>query len=120
MGARYSRSACDRETLTTRLESKPIARRRLDRARSIVVVGLADMVLGVELEPELGDEIELGLEIVDMLLLVVHELLEQVAAHVVLDRVAMRRGLLVERPRGHLRRQIAVEHLAHVLPDMQG
>src|SRR6266516_667854 len=82
-----------------------------------VVVGFADVVLSVELETELGDEIELRLEIIDVLFLVVHELLEQVAGDVILDRMAMRGGFLVERPRRHLRRKIAVEHLSDVLPD---
>src|SRR5262249_9254111 len=88
-------------------------------ATSICVIffGLANVMLGVELEPELGDEIELGLEIIDMLFLVVHELLEQVARHVVLDGVAVRCGFLVKGARRHLRRKIAVEHFPHVLSD---
>ena len=55
-----------------------------------------------------------------MLLLVVHEFFEQVARHVVLDRVAMGGGLLVEIARGILGLQVAVEHLFDVLPDVQG
>src|SRR5262249_28541733 len=74
----------------------------------VILFGLANVMLGVELEPELGDEIELGLEIIDMLFLVVHELLEQVARHVVLDGVAVRCGFLVKGARRHLRRKIAV------------
>lgn len=47
---------------------------RIDRRpRSIAaVVELADMVLRVELDTELGDELELRLQEVDVLLLVVH------------------------------------------------
>ena len=65
----------------------------------VIVVGFPHVVLGIKFEPELGDEIELGLEIIDVLFLVVHELLEQVAADVVLDRMTVGRGLLVERAR---------------------
>src|SRR5205814_4992819 len=96
---------------------RPTIRDLRARHPASVVVGLADMMLRVELDAELGDEIELGLEIVDVLFLVVHELLEQVAGDVILDRMAMRRGFLVKRPRRHLRRKIAVEHLSDVLPD---
>ena len=85
----------------------------------VIVVDLADVVLGIELEAELGDEIELGLEKIDVLFLVVHQLLEQVAGDVVLDRVAMGGGLLIERARRHLGREIAVEHLPHVLSDVK-
>ena len=53
------------------------------------------------------------------LFLVLHELLEQVARHVVLDRMAMGRRLLVERARRHLGREIAVEHFLDVLADVQ-
>src|SRR5713226_8966984 len=74
---------------------------------SVLVVGLADVMLGVELDAELGNKTELRLEIVDVLFLVVHELLEQVAADVILDRMAVRRGLLIESARGHFRRQVA-------------
>src|SRR5437868_4423695 len=44
--------------------------------RSVLLVGLADMVLGIELQPELGHQTELGLEEVDVFFLVVHQLLE--------------------------------------------
>ena len=56
----------------------PAGRRRL--------LELADVVLGVELEAELGDQVELRFEEVDVLFLVVHQLLEQVARDVILDR----------------------------------
>src|SRR5262249_53440974 len=60
------------------------------------VVELADVMLGIELEAELAHQIELRLEEVDVLFLVVHQLLEQVAGDVILDRMTMRRRLLVE------------------------
>jgi hypothetical protein len=49
-------------------------------ARSVfaVLAHLADMMLRVELEAELGDKIELGFEEIDVVLLVRHQLLEQV------------------------------------------
>ena len=50
-----------------------------------VPVGLTDMVLGIELEAELRDKIELSLQEVDVFLFVVHQFLEQIARHVVLD-----------------------------------
>src|SRR6202044_3788274 len=85
----------------------------------IVFADLADVMLGVELGAELGDQIKLGLEKIDVMLFVAHQLLEQVARDVILDRVAMGGGLLVERARVHLGAQIAFEDLFHRLPDMQ-
>src|SRR3974390_317072 len=82
-----------------------------------VLFQLSDMVLGVKLKAELGDQIELGLQKVDVLLFIVHQLFEQVAGDVVLDTVAVRRRFLVERARRHFRRKIAVKHLLDVTPD---
>ena len=48
-----------------------------------VLAHLADMVLGVKLKAKLGNEIELGLQEVDMTFLVRHQLLEQVARHII-------------------------------------
>jgi hypothetical protein len=76
-------------------------------------------MLGIELKAKLGDEIELGLQKVDVLLLIVHQLLEQVASHVVLDRVAMSRSFLVKRPRIQFGLQVALDHLLDGLPDME-
>ena len=45
---------------------------------------LADMMLRVELKPEPADEIELRFEEIDVVFLVRHQLLEQVACHIVL------------------------------------
>src|SRR5580704_10152241 len=80
---------------------------------------LADMVLGIELEPELGDKVELGLEKIDVLFLVMHQLLEQVARHVILHAVAMSGGLLVEQARRYFGAEVAIEDLLDVLADMQ-
>src|ERR1700720_624990 len=81
---------------------------------------LADMMLRVELKPEPADEIELRFEEIDVVFLVRHQLLEQVACHIVLRGVAVRRGFLVERAGGNLRRQVAVKHLFDVLTDAEG
>src|SRR5262249_53678860 len=101
----------------TRSDFKPTA--RAASSVRVIVFGFPHVMLGIKFEAELGDEIELGLKIIDVLFLVVHELLEQVAAHVVLHRMTMGRGLLVERARRHLGRKIAVEYLLHVLPDVK-
>jgi hypothetical protein len=42
----------------------------------IVVAELADVMLGVEFGAELGDEVKLSLEEIDVMLLVAHQLLE--------------------------------------------
>ena len=47
------------------------------------------MMLRVELKPEPADEIELRFEEIDMVFLVRHQLLEQVACHIVLRGVAV-------------------------------
>ena len=45
----------------------------------IVVAKLADMMLGVKFDAELGDQIKLSLEEIDVMLLIANQLLEQVA-----------------------------------------
>jgi hypothetical protein len=40
----------------------------------LVLIGLTDVVLGIEIKTELSDEIKLGFQEVDVLFLVVHEL----------------------------------------------
>jgi hypothetical protein len=57
------------------------------------------MVLRVELHPELGDEIQLGFEEVNVLFLVVHQRFEQIAGDIVLYRMAVGGGLFIERAR---------------------
>src|SRR6185312_4441275 len=75
----------------------------------LALAHLADVVLRVELDAELGHEIELRLEEVDVVLLVGHQLFEQIAADIVLDRVTVGRGLGVKLARRHLGGEIAVE-----------
>ncbi len=93
-------------------------RGRKTSALSVVaLVHLSDMILRVELKAELVDEIELRFEEIDVVFLVRHQLLEQVPCHIVPRGVAVRRGFLVERAGGNLRRQVAVKHLFDVLAD---
>src|ERR1700730_16390012 len=81
---------------------------------------LADMMLRVELKAEPADEIELRFEEIDVVFLVRHQLLEQVACYIVPRGVAVRRGFLVERAGGNLRRQVAITNHCDVLTDAQG
>src|SRR6185312_15445104 len=64
-----------------------------------VLVELADVMLGIELKAELGDEIELGFEEVDVVFFVLHQRLKQIARDVVLDHMAVGGGFLVQRTR---------------------
>ena len=57
------------------------------------------MLLRIKLDPDLPDELELGLEEVDVPLLVSCESLEQVLCHTVVDRVTILSRFQVERPR---------------------
>ena len=47
--------------------------------RSVLACEMSDMLLGVELKADAADQVELGLEEIDVMLLVLHQLLEQVA-----------------------------------------
>src|SRR5712675_1793647 len=78
------------------------------------------MLLRVELKPDPLDQVELGLEEIDMLFLVLHQALEQVARDVILDTVAVGGGFLVERARSDLGGQIAFDDFLDVLADAQG
>ena len=80
----------------------------------------ADMLLGIELEPDPLDQIELGFEEIDVIFLVLHQALEQIARDVVLDAVAVGRGLLIERAGTDLGGKIAFEDFLDVLSDPQG
>ena len=59
------------------------------------------MMLGIELKAKLGDEVDLGFKKIDMMFLVVHQLLEEFACHIVLYTVAVGCRFLVKRPRFH-------------------
>ena len=66
------------------------------------------MVLRIELDAELGDEIDLGLEEVDVLLLGLEDALEELAADVIADLFAMGDGGLQRGMRDHLEPQVAL------------
>ena len=61
-------------------------RQRYQSSPSLI---LPIMMLRVELKPEPADEIELRFEEIDVVFLVRHQLLEQVACHIVLRGVAV-------------------------------
>src|SRR5664279_4490682 len=63
--------------------------------RLMLALEPADMLLGIKLETDPPDQIELGFEEVDVMLLVLHQAFEQVARDVVLDAVAVGRRFLV-------------------------
>ena len=58
-----------------------------------------DMFLGVKLEPDPVDLVKLRLEEIDVVFLVHHQVLEQVAGDIILHGMTMRRRLLVQRTR---------------------
>jgi len=48
-------------------------------AAAVLALESADMLLGVKFEPDALDQVKLGLEEVDMMLLVLHQAFEQIA-----------------------------------------
>src|SRR5438105_1649974 len=62
-----------------------------------VLIKLANVMLRVEFKSQLGDEIKLSFEEIDVFFLIVHELLEQIARHIIANRMAMRSGFLIKR-----------------------
>jgi hypothetical protein len=105
---------------------RPLVRRRVQPSDELSIAGacisrleLADVLLGIKLDPDLPDELELGLKEVDVPLLVGCEPLEQVLCHTVIDRVTILSRFQVERPRLVLGREIALDHLLNALPGPQ-
>src|ERR1700687_33300 len=80
----------------------------------------ADMLLGVKLESDPPDHIELGFEEVDVVLLVLHQALEQIARDVILDAVAVGRRFLIKATGAHLGGEVALDDFLDVLADPQG
>ena len=78
------------------------------------------MFLRVELAANLLDQLQLGFEEVNMLLLVCRELLEQVPRHAVVHGLAVLRGVELERPGLVLRYQVTVDDLLYALADPKG
>src|SRR5918997_5772386 len=87
---------------------------------SVAFVEPADMLLGVELDADLLDEVDLGFEEVDMAFLVGHQLLEQVLGHPVADAVAIGGRFAVEVAGLVFRREVRFEDFLDVLADAQG
>src|SRR3982074_1590688 len=87
---------------------------------SVLALEPADMLLGVEFKPDPPDQIKLGFEEIDVMLLVLHQAFEQIARDVVLDAVAIGRGFLVKRAGGNFGSKIALDDFLDVLPDPQG
>src|ERR1700735_4776995 len=96
----------------------PCAAQSLRRS-VLVVLEFADVMLGIKLDAELGDEVELRFKEVDVLFLVMHQLFEQVARDVIAHAVAMRGGFFVKRACRHFGDKVAVEHFLDRLADMQ-
>ena len=84
-----------------------------------LVCGFA-LQLDVILQTDFRNQLELGFEKFNRVFLAREDFREQVACHIVLRGVAVRRGFLVERAGGKLRRHVAVKHLFAVLADAQG
>src|SRR3984893_14680416 len=80
----------------------------------------ADMLLGIELEPDPPDQVKLGFEEVDVVLLVLHQAFEQIARDVVLDAVAVGRRFLIKATGADLGGEVALDDFLDVLPDPQG
>ena len=52
---------------------------RAKSSHSVPVLQPADVLLGVEFEPDALDQVKLGLEEIDVMFLILHQLFEQVA-----------------------------------------
>jgi hypothetical protein len=78
----------------------------------VVAVDPAQVFLGVELQSELFNEIELSFEEVDMAFLVLHEIFKQVLGHAVADALAISGGLAIEIVDRVVAGEIAFENLA--------
>lgn len=88
-------------------------------AEPIDLLQAADMALGVERQADLADQVELGLEEVDMTLLVLGQILEQPLGDAVIDRIAVLGGFEIECARLVLGGEVALDDLLHVLADPQ-
>src|SRR5947209_8235812 len=66
------------------------------RASLMLALEPADVLLGVKLQPDPPDQVELGFEEVDVVFLVLHQAFEQVARHIVLDLMAIGRRFLIQ------------------------
>src|SRR5260370_42131419 len=80
----------------------------------------ADMLLGVKLKPDPSNQIKLGFEEIDVVLLVLHQALEQIARDIVLDAVAVGRRFLIKVTGADLGGEVAIDDFLDVLADPQG
>src|SRR5689334_9300970 len=87
---------------------------------SLPVLEPADMLLGVELKADPPDQVELGLEEIDVMLLRLHQAFEEIARDVILDAVAVSCRFLIKIARADFGGEIAFDDLLDVLPDPQG
>ena len=77
-------------------------------------------MLGVELDAKLVYKVKLTFEKVDMLLLLMHQFLEKIAADVISHGMAMRcRFLAKSACRSAFEPEVAFEEILHRLPDME-
>src|SRR5438445_9026964 len=86
-------------------------------AVSAAALETADMLLGIQLKPDAVDQVELSLEEIDVIFLILHHALEQVARDVILDGVAVGCGFLVQQARGDLGGEIAFDDFLYILAD---
>src|SRR5438874_2986059 len=91
------------------------------RRKTVLMLALepADVLLGVEFKADAADHIELGFEEIDVMLLVLHQLLEQVARDVILDAMAVGCRLLVKGASAKLGGEVAFDDFPDVLADPQ-
>jgi hypothetical protein len=66
------------------------------RSAFCTLAHLTNVVLRVEIKAKLGNEVELSLQEIDMMLFVVHQLPEEVTCHVIFDGVTMSGELFVK------------------------
>ena len=78
------------------------------------------MLLRVELEADPVDQVKLGFEEIDVVLFILHQILEQIARHIVLDAMTISRRFLIQVARTVFGREIALDDLLDVLADAQG
>src|SRR6476660_3192350 len=84
------------------------------------LVGGVSIELAVILDADVLEQVELGLEVIDVAFLVGEQFLEEVHGHIVLLFAATGAGLHVEGARAIFGLQVAFQHLLDVLADHQG
>src|SRR5947209_4452267 len=90
------------------------------RLRFELALQPADVLLGVEIESDALDQMQLSFEEVDVVFLILHQALEQIARNIVLHAMAVGCALFIERAGPHFRGEIALDDFLDVLADPQG